>query len=154
MSKPTTPEQRAKNAAYMRQWRLDHLPSEAARGKRYRERFAEQIKARKALFRKAHADELRASDRARWDKVKYRAQWRRRTYGLSQDDIRDMEVGQAGRCLICLRVPEKPLRVDHDHATGRVRGLLCERCNLALGHLRDDSASAARAARYLATPAS
>jgi hypothetical protein len=70
-------------------------------------------------------------------------------YGLTPEQFRDMEVGQAGRCLVCLRVPPKPLHVDHDHETGRVRGLLCGPCNRMLGLARDDSGLLARAARYV-----
>lgn len=55
-----------------------------------------------------------------------------------------------GRCAICGEVPDAPLCIDHDHKTGRVRGLLCSRCNLALGLVRDDPATLRRAAAYLA----
>jgi hypothetical protein len=43
------------------------------------------------------------------------------------------------------------LHVDHDHGTGRIRGLLCFRCNNALGDLEDDPALVRAAARYLKT---
>lgn len=64
-----------------------------------------------------------------------------------------MLVGQAGRCLICDRVPGENLCIDHDHATGRIRGLLCKACNLAIGSLRDSPRLAARASQYLASAA-
>lgn len=70
-------------------------------------------------------------------------------YGLTIADYRDMLVGQAGRCLICLQVPVSDLVVDHDHATGVVRGLLCSACNSALGMLRDDTTRLSSAIRYL-----
>jgi len=59
---------------------------------------------------------------------------------------------QGGRCAIC-RNPSpggKRLCVDHDHATGRIRGLLCGACNLVLGYARDSEAVLASAIQYLA----
>jgi len=45
---------------------------------------------------------------------------------------------QGGRCAICRKWPtKKPLCVDHDHKTGKVRGLLCASCNIRLGHWHD-----------------
>lgn len=66
-------------------------------------------------------------------------------YGLSKADYDELFESQYGRCAIC-RFPEdstykgtrRRLSVDHNHTTGKVRGLLCFKCNLALGHLRED----------------
>jgi len=61
---------------------------------------------------------------------------------------------QAGRCAICRRSlgpmddQERPC-LDHDHKTGLVRGILCTKCNFALGLLRDDPDTAEAAAAYL-----
>ena len=73
-------------------------------------------------------------------------------YGLSVGDYAGMRDAQDNRCAIC-RQPEtsrrgdrlRSLSVDHDHATGLRRGLLCNRCNRAIGGL-DDSAELLRAA--------
>jgi hypothetical protein len=54
---------------------------------------------------------------------------------------------QGGLCAICRVAPA--VHVDHDHATGTVRGMLCFPCNAAIGHLRDDPATVRRAAAYL-----
>jgi len=54
-------------------------------------------------------------------------------YGLTLDAFHRLHAAQDGRCAIC-REP-KPLHIDHDHASGHVRGLLCRRCNVALGYL-------------------
>lgn len=72
-----------------------------------------------------------------------------RRYGITPEEYRDMVVGQAGRCLICLRVPENDLSIDHDHETGVVRGLLCQSCNLGIGRLGDDPIRVRRALGYL-----
>jgi len=70
-----------------------------------------------------------------------------RAYGLSDEDFGAMYRDQGGRCAIC--EDETRLNVDHDHETGKVRGLLCRRCNVALGFLRDDPELADLAAAYL-----
>jgi Recombination endonuclease VII len=58
---------------------------------------------------------------------------------------------QHGRCAICKRLPytKKGLVVDHCHQTGAIRGILCSRCNSALGLLDDDPALLEQALEYL-----
>jgi hypothetical protein len=58
---------------------------------------------------------------------------------------------QDGVCVICGSPPpdESSLHVDHDHRTGRIRGLLCFTCNNALGDFGDDLDRLARAVTYL-----
>lgn len=74
-----------------------------------------------------------------------------REYGLTTAAYDALVVQQAGRCAIC---PEqysdsKPLHVDHCHTTGDVRGLLCLRCNTALGLFQDDTDRLTAAITYL-----
>jgi hypothetical protein len=59
------------------------------------------------------------------------------TYGLAHERYREMEESQLGRCAICQQ-ERRPLTVDHDHETGRVRMLLCRDCNGALGMMREN----------------
>lgn len=75
------------------------------------------------------------------------AKRRRKVHGLAPEDYDAMVEAQAGRCAICQR--DAPLCVDHDHATGRIRGLLCSPCNVGLGHFRDTPALLHQAAAYL-----
>jgi hypothetical protein len=81
----------------------------------------------------------------------------RQRYGLTMDEYVSLAEAQGGRCAIC-RQPEthrdrsgsvQPLGVDHDHRTGKVRGLLCHSCNTALGYFRDDPALLTAAAEYV-----
>lgn len=80
---------------------------------------------------------------------------RLRAMGLTLEDYYAAVEAQGGACAICAEIPPlskhgmSSLRPDHCHATGKPRGLLCNRCNLALGHLRDDPARARAAALYL-----
>src|SRR5436190_198161 len=54
----------------------------------------------------------------------------RRTFGISADDVDALLLAQDGRCAICGGVPKRVdgWHVDHDHATGAIRGVLCSRC--------------------------
>jgi hypothetical protein len=75
----------------------------------------------------------------------------RRTYGLSADEVDAMLASQGGGCAICGRLPDRlgSLHLDHDHATGTLRGLLCVDCNHGLGKFRDDVELLAAAIEYL-----
>ncbi len=76
------------------------------------------------------------------------------TYGITGEQYWELYEAQGGVCYICQRARgiTKKLAVDHDHATGYVRGLLCGPCNKILGHLRDDYKLALRICAYLERP--
>ena len=77
------------------------------------------------------------------------------TYGITSEEYWAIYEAQGGVCYICRRARglKKKLSVDHCHATGLVRGLLCTMCNkYILGHLRDDPAAAQRVIDYLGNP--
>jgi Recombination endonuclease VII len=70
---------------------------------------------------------------------------------MSDMDFANMLEFQAGLCAICCE-PMKPgmgTCVDHDHLTGKVRGLTCRHCNFGLGHFQDDPVKLESAAVYL-----
>ena len=75
----------------------------------------------------------------------------KRHYGITQEEYDAMLIKQAGGCAICGKPPldVKFLSVDHNHQTGKVRGLLCRKCNLAIGILQDDPSLLRRAVNYL-----
>lgn len=73
-----------------------------------------------------------------------------RRYGITEDCYRTMLEEQGGVCAVCFASPSgRRLDVDHCHDTGEVRGLLCNRCNQALGLLQDDEDRLRRAIEYI-----
>lgn len=85
-------------------------------------------------------------ERARIRALKY-------SYGLTLDDYRALLERQQHKCAICgIDLDDAEARticVDHCHATGKVRGLLCVRCNTGIGYMKDDPARLRAAADYL-----
>jgi hypothetical protein len=80
-----------------------------------------------------------------------RKRFRQALYGLTFDQYQFLLARQGGRCAICGAVDNGgvALGVDHDHRTGVVRGLLCDKCNQALGALREDRKLFVAAIAYL-----
>lgn len=58
-----------------------------------------------------------------------------RAYGISPETYYEMLEKQGNECAICkTKSTRRAMNIDHDHKTGKVRGLLCDGCNLSLGH--------------------
>lgn len=81
-------------------------------------------------------------------------------YKITLESKKALYVAQGGLCAICRRTPtgrdkrSETLHVDHDHATGKIRGLLCINCNQGLGSFKDDRELLEMAVKYLDTSAS
>ena len=75
----------------------------------------------------------------------------KRTFGITLEDYDRLLAAQGGGCAICGRTPREDiaLHVDHDHVTGKVRGILCFKHNNALGDFDDDPELLRRALAYL-----
>ena len=78
-------------------------------------------------------------------KVSDRKSHLKRKYGLTLEAFDELLAAQGGGCAICGK-PDAD-NVDHDHETGRVRGILCFNCNIAIGQFDDDEDRAARGGR-------
>ena len=79
-----------------------------------------------------------------------------RTYGITAEDYYNMLAAQNNKCAVCeseevnnSRVSSGKLFIDHCHDTGKVRGLLCSKCNHGIGLLNDDTALLQKAIEYL-----
>lgn len=133
-------EWRAKNVdhvheyhrTYARKWRREKRPL---------------AYAATARWRKAHPDAVKALTRRQVLKKRYRLE-------IGQYD--SLCQAQKGLCAICHRAKEgsrgKRLFVDHDHATGEIRGLLCHKCNTILGMADDSIETLQSAIQYILKP--
>ncbi len=95
-------------------------------------------------------------DKAYRDKpdIKIKKAWRlvKKIYGISYEDYMKMFRSQNGACAICNNpklLTKRRMHIDHDHTTGKVRGLLCHNCNLVLGHAKDSAKILMSAVVYL-----
>lgn len=79
----------------------------------------------------------------------------KRAYGITSEDWARMYNSQGGQCAGCKNRLgfDRNTHVDHCHKTGRIRGLLCHGCNVALGRVEDSPETLRRLADYLATEA-
>ena len=114
-----------------------------------------RAKARVKRWQQQNAERVNAYQRTRRQepevKRRNRAGHLRRKFGMTLEGYEEILARQGGVCAVCSRppTPSISLHVDHDHETGRIRGLLCFRCNNALGDLEDDPGLLRAATRYL-----
>ncbi len=72
------------------------------------------------------------------------------TYGITREQHKQKYINQNGCCALCRgSVPYDKITTDHNHDTGKVRGLLCPRCNTGLGQFRDDEKLLSLAINYI-----
>lgn len=73
----------------------------------------------------------------------------KRKYGIDQEVFEKMLADQDNKCLICSTEFIKTPALDHDHKTGRLRGVLCHKCNSGIGFFKDDPVLIQKAIDYL-----
>lgn len=126
---------------------MDKEAEQRERAKVRRKRHYAANKERTAAVNKA----WRLKNRAKALRIQY-VQHLQRTYGLTPEDKSAMRAVQGDACAICQEPFDKNERagyVDHDHETGKVRGILCKYCNWGLGHFKDNPRLLDLAAIYL-----
>ncbi len=121
------------------EWRKANKGKVAECKRRYAMRNWEAIRKHQREYMEAHKVEA-AEYRRRWNLAK--------RYGITLEQYADMWDRQGGLCGVC-RLNRKKMVVDHDHDTGKVRGILCQRCNVSIGGLGDNVDGVMRAVRYL-----
>lgn len=81
---------------------------------------------------------------------KYRNSRLKHYFGITMEQYRKLLKSQKDVCAICSQPEQKKLlAVDHDHRTGKIRGLLCSNCNMGLGKFKDDKELLKKAVLYL-----
>lgn len=83
--------------------------------------------------------------------LKWNAKSKYRKYGLSVAQVNEMRHSQNETCAICSKTfsNKKEMHIDHNHATGMVRQLLCRNCNCGIGHFGEDVSKLEKAIQYL-----
>ena len=131
---------REKHLAYNKTYYADPIHKEERRiyDKAYYTAHRERSAAVAKVYHATHLKEIRA-----WGR-EYR-------HGLSQVAFDALLGSQGGACAICRKIDwnGRGPHIDHDHVTGKIRGILCHHCNLALGHIRDDPKIARAMGVYL-----
>lgn len=128
---------------YGRQWReanRDRLTAgKADWARENRARIRERIAIKRSMSpewaeRKRERDRARRADPV--NRIRAREIAASRKYGISRSHAAQLYSAKA--CGICLKAPDSTMHIDHDHSTGRVRGALCGRCNVALGYVENN----------------
>lgn len=134
------------------------IPCLSMKGKKYWADNKHRLKEKRRQYYQDHKEVILKKDKEyklKHQEKRYLSNRRgelRRYYGISLEQYKEMWASQEGKCLICLRHEDtlpKRLCVDHNHNTGKVRGLLCIRCNLAIGLLAESTDVFQRCVGYL-----
>jgi len=128
--------------------RATHILDPSRRSEGNKKRYYKNHELSKQRARKKHA-------KFRSDKpnefATYQAKQKLAGYGLSLEEYDKMLLDQGHKCKLCpiMHIKSKSLCVDHNHATGLVRGLLCRSCNSMLGLAKDSPITLANGIAYL-----
>lgn len=105
-------------------------------------------------WRRNNLDKVAAGQRAKYakDPERFKDYEKKRNYGMSSGDFASMLIKQNNKCAICCSSDpggKGAFHVDHCHASGIIRGLLCHNCNVGLGHFKSNPEFLQQAVRYL-----
>jgi hypothetical protein len=123
--------------------------------KKYQVNYAASEKRKAVIFRYRHTEKYKEQQRryttgtGREKQKGYRLWYR---FGITLERYKEMEREQADSCAICgvhSSALKTSLNVDHNHENGKVRGLLCAKCNQGLGLFKDNPVLFGRAIDYL-----
>lgn len=136
---------RDKILEYQKQYNIDNTEKH----REYRIRNSEHINEKRKKW-VADNPERRKDYEHQYNRGKRRNRNLKDLYGITREEHDEMFDKQKGCCAICNK-PNMVLSVDHNHTTGKVRGLLCNKCNFALGNANDNPDILLKAIEYLKT---
>jgi|SRR3989344_6989218 len=115
-------------------------------------------KRRDGLYLRSECKECRKKYLNNWRKKKGKSQIRnynlKSYYGINSEDYLNLLKLQQNKCAICSKIISKYNKIkhfyiDHNHKTGKIRGLLCHNCNCAIGYFKDSPQLCSKASEYL-----
>jgi hypothetical protein len=121
---------KSRNAEYLR----DHPERRSQYQRRYRLTNGEKVRESSRKWREANPEKVRLRGKL------YRAgSLRANGLDINRTGYLELLASQGGTCAICHKAPpsHRRLAIDHDHKTGKIRGLLCNGCNLGIGLFHD-----------------
>jgi hypothetical protein len=117
--------------------------------KSWRDKNPERVKETNRSSKLKRKEYYSAPDR----KMKYRNSYLKKSFGITHEQYQEILVKQGGVCAICKKYRLAPNRlfmpIDHCHTTGKIRGILCNGCNQALGIFEDSRDLLENAIQYL-----
>lgn len=129
-------EQYRRKLAYRKSWRQRNrekiLQQERERRRKNRTKVNEYARLRYQLYKQKELDRIRF-----------------KKYGITGEEFREIVERQGLKCPICDRDIRNNLSVDHDHKTGKIRGIICNGCNLSIGNAGDSPERLRAMALYL-----
>lgn len=150
------------NADYQKEYR--NRPENKEKAKEYQKKYREENEAKSVPIEKLRQYNLKYYHKKtkhyfrdynrqyyKNNAEKFRERNLRRQYRITSEEYDHMLYKQNGVCAICNRTNEgdKKLSIDHCHATGKIRKLLCSRCNVGLGYFNDDTLLMQKAIVYI-----
>lgn len=119
--------------------------------KAYKKEYYKNNKHQWNNYRKVNKEKINRYNIDRYETAGRNIEYKKR-YGINLEEYNTMFDEQKGCCAICKEhqtETNKRLVVDHDHITGEVRMLLCNKCNVGLGMFKDNPELLEQAAQYI-----
>lgn len=135
---------REKKLELSREYSKTHREMKRKSTKEWKKRNPEKVK----IISKRSNDKNREKINEKNRKGRYKAQLKY-MYGITEEYYKNMVELQEGKCLICGFTSDRRLYVDHNHITGKIRGLLCMKCNAGLGMFQDNPVIIKNAYNYI-----